>query len=126
MQVLVDTSIWVGYFRSGRDARNLEFLIDEDIVAINDLVLSELVSFLQIRNEKKLVSLLYELKKLDMQIEWGQIIEFQVKCLRNGVNGIGIPDLLIAQNALQNGCALYSRDSHFMLMKDILDLRLFP
>jgi len=59
---------------------------------------------------------------LNLFIDWDQLVEFQVKCLENGLNGIGIPDLIIAQNARQNRCEIYTLDSHFMLMKDILDL----
>jgi predicted nucleic acid-binding protein len=44
--------------------------------------------------------------------------------VKNGLNGIGIPDLIIAQNAKQNNCEIYSFDSHFKLMKDTLNLQL--
>ena len=57
-------------------------------------------------------------------LNWDQLIEFQFKCLKNGLNGIGIPDLIVAQNAKQNHCEIYSLDSHFKLMKDILRLQL--
>lgn len=63
-------------------------------------------------------------KNLSLTMDWKQIIEFQFMCLKSGLNGIGIPDLVIAQNAKQHGCEIYSLDSHFMLIKDILDLRL--
>jgi len=42
-------------------------------------------------------------------------IEYQYKCLKNGLNGIGIPDLIIAQNAKLNHCEIYSLDNHFSL-----------
>ena len=35
------------------------------------------------------------------------IIDFQFKCLKNGLNGIGIPDLIVAQNAKQNSSKIY-------------------
>jgi hypothetical protein len=44
--------------------------------------------------------------------------------LKNGLNGIGIPDLILAQNAKQNHCEIYSLDSQFNLLKDIIKLRL--
>jgi predicted nucleic acid-binding protein len=67
---------------------------------------------------------LFTIKKLDLILNWDQIIEFQFNCLKNGLNGIGIPDLIIAQNAKQNRCEIYSLDHHFRLMKDILELQL--
>jgi predicted nucleic acid-binding protein len=38
-----------------------------------------------------------------LQINWSEIIQWQTNCLAIGFNGVGIPDLLIAQNAKQNG-----------------------
>ena len=124
MSVLVDTSIWIEYFRTGKNFEKLDFLIDENLIVINDLILAELVPFLRIRNHRKIINLLHNINKLDLSINWSQIIDFQFKCLKNGLNGVGIPDLLIAQNAKQNNCEIYSLDQHFKFMKDILKLRL--
>ncbi len=124
MLVLVDTSIWIEYFRSGNSSEKLDFLIDENLIVINDLILAELVPSLRIRNQQIIVKLLNNISKLELSIDWSQIIEFQFKCLKNGLNRIGIPDLIIVQNAKQNQCEIYSLDNHFKLMKDILELRL--
>ena len=124
MSVLVDTSIWIEYFRSGSNSEKLDFLIDENLIVINDLILAELVPSLKVRNQRKIVKLLYNINRLELSINWDQIIEFQFKCLKNGLNGIGIPDLIVAQNAKQNRCKIYSLDNHFSLMEDILELQL--
>ena len=124
MSVLVDTSIWIEYFRSGNHSEKLDFLIDKNLIVINDLILAELVPSLRVHNQRKIVKLLYTINKLQLYINWDQIIEFQFKCLKNGLNGIGIPDLIVAQNAKQNHCEIYSLDIHFALMKDILRLQL--
>ncbi len=124
MSVLVDTSIWIEYFRTGNNSEKLDFLIDENLIVVNDLILAELLPFLRVRNQRKIVKLLYNINKLELSINWDQIIEFQFKCLKNGLNGIGIPDLIVAQNAKQNHCEIYSLDRHFKLMKDILRLQL--
>ena len=124
MSVLVDTSVWIEYFRTGNYSEKVDFLIDENLLVINDLILAELIPFLRIRNQRKIITLLYNINKLELSINWDQIIEFQFKCLKNGLNGMGIPDLIIAQNAKQNHCEIYSLDIHFTLMKDILRLQL--
>jgi len=124
VSILVDTSIWVEYFRSGNNTEKLDFLIDENLIVINDLILAELVPFLKFRNQRKIINLLNNINKLKLSINWNQIIDFQFKCLKNGLNGIGIPDLIVAQNAKQNRCEIYSLDSHFRLMKDILEFQL--
>jgi predicted nucleic acid-binding protein len=124
MSTLVDTSVWVEYFRSGNKSEKLDFLIDENLVVINDLILSELVPFLKVRNQRKIIDLLHSIDKLKLSIDWNQIIDFQFKCLKNGLNGISIPDLIIVQNAKQNNSAIYSLDNHFKLVKNILELHL--
>jgi predicted nucleic acid-binding protein len=123
--VLVDTSAWVEYFRSGNNADKVDYLIDENLVVTNDIILAELVPFLKIRNQRKLIDLLLDIDRLSLVINWDQIMHYQIKCLRNGLNGIGIPDLIVAQNSKQNNAEIYSLDNHFALMKDALDLRLF-
>ena len=124
MSVLVDTSVWIEYLRSGKNSEKLDFFIDENIIVINDLILAELVPSLRVRNQQKIIKLLNNINKLDLSIDWDQIKEFQFKCLKNGLNGIGIPDLIITQNAKQNHCTIYTFDRHFQLIKDILKLQI--
>ena len=122
MSVLVDTSVWVKYFRDGNNLEKLDFLIDENIAVTNELILAELVPFLKIRNQNKLIRLLNKVNRLELILNWHQIIDFQYACLKNGINGIGIPDLIIVQNAKQNNCSIYSLDNHFNLMKNVLNI----
>lgn len=124
MSVLVDTSIWIEYFRNTNNFEKLDFLIDENLVITNDLILAELIPFLKIRNQRKLIKLLYKINKLEIVVNWPQLIDYQYKCIKNGINGIGIPDLIIAQNAKQNHCSIYSLDNHFNLIKNILKIKL--
>jgi len=124
MTVLVDSSVWIDYFRSGEKSDKLDYFIDENILVINDLILAELIPFLKIKNQYKIVSLLNAVNKLVLNINWDQIIDYQYKCLKNGISGIGIPDLIIAQNAVQNNCAVYSLDNHFRLMENVINLKL--
>lgn len=124
MSVLVDTSIWVDYLRFGNFSEKLDFFIDENLIVTNDLILAELVPFLRVRNQKKLISLLRNIRRLDLFIDWNQIVDYQYKCLKNGINGVGIPDLIIAQNAIQNDCEIFSQDNHFFLMEGILNFNM--
>ena len=49
----------------------------------------------------------------------------QTVCLKNGINKVGVPDLIIAQNALATDLALFAGDKHFSLMRNHFPLRLF-
>ena len=122
MSVLVDTSVWIDYFRGGDDCEQLDFFIDENLVAINSLILTELVPFLRVKNQRKIIKLLNNLTRLEMNIDWEQIAQYQYECLKKGLNGIGIPDLIIAQSAKQNHCKIYSLDGHFKLLEKVLNL----
>ena len=122
MSVLVDTSIWVEYLRNGNFSKKIDFIIDENLIVTNDLILAELIPFLKVQNQKKLISLLRNVTRLELVINWNQIIEYQYKLLKNGIHGVGIPDLIIAQNAIQNHCEIFSQDNHFYLMRDVLNL----
>jgi predicted nucleic acid-binding protein len=124
MPVIVDTSVWVEYFRGGIGCERLDLLIDEDLVVINEIILAELVPFLKVRNQREIIELLFDITKLNLSIQWDHIIDYQVKCLKSGLNGVGIPDLIIAQNAKQHHCEIYTLDNHFRRMKDILEFKL--
>ena len=86
--------------------------------------LAELIPYLKIRNQRKLINLLYKISKFEIVVNWEQIIDYQYKCLIKDLNGIGIPDLIIVQNAKQNHCSIYSLDNHFNLMENILKIKL--
>ena len=125
MGVLVDTSIWIDYFKGGDDSTDLSPLIDENLVVTNNLILAELVPYLRIKKQFAVVKLLQEINRLPMQINWDEIVEFQVRCLKAGANGVGIPDLIIAQNAKANNCKIYSLDKHFRLLKQVIKVKLY-
>ncbi len=126
MEVLVDTSVWVDYFRSGEGSTKLDYLIDENLLVINNIVLAELLPLIKIRRENKIIDLLTKIKNHTIKIDWQEIIKFQVSCLKTGLTGIGIPDLIIAQNAIQNNTPIYCLDKHFGFMqKAKLGIKLF-
>lgn len=125
MDVLVDTSIWVDYLRGGNDSAEVDALIDENLVVTNDIILAELVPYLKVRKQISVIKLLQEINRIPLQINWDEIVEFQVRCLKAGTNGVGIPDLIIAQNAKQKNCKIYSLDKHFRLLSQVIKVKLF-
>lgn len=113
MRVLVDSSVWIDYFRAGRHAVDLEALLDDNRIATNDLILAELIPPLRRQRQARLINLLRELEREPVQPDWDEIVRLQTTCLRHGLNGVGIPDLLIAQHAMQHDLQLMARDRHF-------------
>ncbi len=125
MEVLVDTSIWIDYFKAGDNSKDLDYLIDENLIVTNDIILAELIPYLRIKRQTKVIKLLHEINRISLSIHWEELIEYQVKCLKGGANGVGIPDLIIAQNAKQNNCKVYSLDKHFRRLNQVLKIKLY-
>jgi predicted nucleic acid-binding protein len=124
MPVLADTSVWIDYFRGGGNSELMDQLIDENIIVTNDIILAELLPYLMLKKQHEVVSLIKEISKIELKPDWNEIIEIQHKCLLKGINGIGIPDLMIAQNAKQNGAQLYTLDKHFGFLTEIAGVEL--
>lgn len=125
MNVIVDTSVWIDYFKKGNQPSIMDVLIDENLVTTNDIILAELIPFLRVKKQERLITLLVKIRRLPLQIDWEKIIEYQVKCLQEGINGIGIPDLIIAQNSIHHQCKIHSLDKHFRLLQDVTEVELF-
>ncbi|MGO8694833.1 MAG: PIN domain-containing protein [Rectinemataceae bacterium] len=123
--VLVDSSVWIAFFKGTMEGNDLFGLIDTNTICINDLILSELVPSLKLRKEDKLIDIFESVEKLVLDINWKELISFQTYNLKHGINRIGLPDLIIAQNAIQNDVKLYSLDKHFGLMKKHLGLKIY-
>ena len=124
MKILVDSSVWIDYFRKGENSAILDQYIDANIIFTNDLILAEIIPALLIRNQNFLVDLLSEISKARLTINWGRIIEFQTICLKNGINKVSIPDLIIADNAIEYDLVLFTLDKHFKLLKDYINIKL--
>jgi hypothetical protein len=107
MSVLVDTSVWIAYFRGTGNLRAVDALIDENLLVTNDLLLAELIPPLRIRRQSRLIHLMQAIARCPLTI-----------------NNVGLPDLIIAQNAIQNGLALFTLDRHFRLMSKHIPLSL--
>ena len=118
-RVLVDSSVWIDYFSSGRNSDALSGLLDHNRICINDIILAELIPSLMIKKENDIISLLHVIEKVKLDIGWSSIIDMQTANLKNGISRVGIADLLVLQNALQNDLVLYSLDKHFRLMQKL-------
>lgn len=125
--VLVDSSVWIEFFRGSKnvDVEKFNSLIDNNLICINELIISELAPSLIHKKEFAIVELLKTVRAIPIKIDWNKIIDYQTVNLKNGINNIGIPDLIIMQNALQNNVLLYSLDKHFQLLKKIHKCKLF-
>jgi predicted nucleic acid-binding protein len=123
--ILVDSSAWIEYFKTHKDYAFIDDLIDTNSICVNDLILTELLPSIIHKNEKHLVILLNTIVKYEVKIDWKELQDIQVMNYKHGYNDIGITDLVIAQNCLQNNLTLVARDKHFNEMAQYLPLKIY-
>jgi predicted nucleic acid-binding protein len=124
-QVLIDTSIWINYFRNNDCADILTQLFDDDRVVINDVILSELLPAMNLYAKKVLIEKMRALECLPVFVNWEGIIALQTQCLKHGINGVGLPDLMIVQTALEYKLPIYAVDKHFKKIHSFLKFDIF-
>ncbi|TGL36992.1 PIN domain-containing protein [Leptospira koniambonensis] len=126
-RILIDSSVWIEYFRNANSpiSTKVDELIDNENVYTNDLILAELIPFLKLRKQSKILTSLEAIERFPLEIDWEQIIEYQISNLKNGINKVGIPDLIIAQNVIQNKATLFTLDKHFKLMSKNVKLKVY-
>lgn len=123
--ILVDSSVWIAYFKGSERVLSLNKLLDLNTVCVNDLILAELLPSINQKKETILKELLLLITKVPLDINWNTLINMQTKNLKNGINKVGIGDLIIAQNVIDNDLQLFSLDRHFELMSDLHGFQLF-
>ena len=116
-KVLVDSSIWISYFKDKHAYGSLDALIRDNQICSNNLVLAELIPFLHIRNQARVIESLLALPIVPLTINWELVINLQIENLKKGMNKVGIPDLIMVDNVVSNGLVLFSEDKHFRLMQ---------
>lgn len=122
---LADTSVWIDSFHGGSCKDVMNILLANGELCVNDVILAELLPSMNVRNENEVRELLLALPRLQMNVDWNGIIAMQTENLRHGLNKVGLPDLLIAQNAIQSNVSLFSIDRHFALMSGFHPLAMF-
>ena len=129
MSVLVDSTVWISYFRGTKGeekvAEALDYLLSGDEASVNEVIRTEVMPMMTVRGED--ASLLEAVRCPVLSIDWPSVRALQVKCLRSGLNKVGIGDLVVALDAVSRYEPLFSLDRHFRLIKKVLPaLRLWP
>jgi len=123
--ILVDSSVWIDYFRDGKTGDTVDLLLDHNLICISGIIMSEIVPVLKVRGERRLIDLLGKLDFIDTPIDWQKVIEYRTLLLKKGINGIGLPDIMLVQLAQANELSVFSLDKHFKKMHKYLDFNLF-
>ena len=128
--VLADTSVWIAYFKGRSEDKRvsdaLDYLLSGDEAIVNDVILTELLPAMQARGEMEAADLMGSVRCPSLEIDWSGLRSLQKDCIRAGINKIGIPDLIIAQQSMRLDVPLFSLDKHFELIAKVAPLRLWP
>ncbi|GHU69747.1 twitching motility protein PilT [Spirochaetia bacterium] len=123
--VLIDSSAWIEYFRGNKAYQFIKVLIYNNMTCTNELILTELLPSIRHKKERHLEKLLNSITKYEVKIDWQELQDFQLLNFKHGYNNIGITDLIIAQNCLQNKLNIIAEDKHFKEMAEYLPLKMF-
>ena len=123
MSNIIDSSAWIEFFKGNKNYIFIKELIRGNSICINDIILTELLPQILHKKEKKLADLLNSLKKYSLVIDWQEARNIQLLNIKHGNNNIGISDILIAQNCIQNNLKLITHDKHFRLMAKYIPLQ---
>jgi predicted nucleic acid-binding protein len=120
--ILPDTSVWITYFRN-RNARlvsRLETMMMQDRVAMNGIILAELVQVLKNDAEREtLVRLLGALHALELPFsEWAHVGELSSQLRRKGIT-LPLTDITIAASAIRHNAMVMTMDAHFQQIPDL-------
>jgi hypothetical protein len=113
--VIVDTSVWIGFFRKGDEKVSLllDSLLEQDCVAICGIVEMELLRGVRPEERKRLGSLLDALHYIETVRK--DFIRAGERLNELRQKGITIPstDALIAMICVRNNLPLFTLDTHF-------------
>ncbi|MDR1894013.1 MAG: PIN domain-containing protein [Spirochaetales bacterium] len=122
---IIDSSAWIEYFKGNREFLFITDLIYTNSICINDIILTELLPSIILKNEHHLADIINTIKKYDLIIDWEEIRRFQLLNIKKGNNNIGISDLIIVQNCIQNNLKLIHYDKHFTTMSKYIKFEIY-
>jgi hypothetical protein len=126
--VLVDTSIWIKFFNTGRaeEALMVDFLLENKQVLINDPIRAEILSGASNDREYSRLKNIFEfIPCLTVEpSDWQRAARYRYSLRKKGIQATLI-DLLIANHANERKLRLFTADNDFELIAREIDLNFF-
>lgn len=119
--ILVDTSIWIAYFRGSNEKlrQRLNEYLDKRCIFLSKVVRAELMSGVKESEIFKLERVLSPLPTIIPEKRTWDMVEDLVKiATKNGLR-FGIVDLLIAASAREHNLMIWSLDNDFRSMEKL-------
>ena len=118
-RILVDTSIWIEYFKGNKSVAAIIEDKDTNSVFIAGPMLTELIQGMKTESEKENFASCLEglLKLVITDLDWIDAGMLGSSLREEGIT-VPLPDLLIYTLAKNNNCSLYTLDKHFKTIND--------
>jgi len=128
-RILVDSSIWIEFFRrpDAPVSLVLDQLLAHRLVCTTGLIKAEVVPGARSARDFRRLRTLFEALPLAPERGgfWAHLMRFRYRLHKKGVFGIGIPDLIIATVSIQNRKLVFTTDEDFPRMIPYVPVRLF-
>ena len=125
VKVIVDTSVWIDYFKHGKHVPEIKTLLEQQRLVTNDVILAELLPIIIHDKKEQIADLLNTLERIPVFVNWNGLIDAQIKCLKNGHNKIGLLDLMILQTSIEYSAEVFSVDKHFNALGKIFHAKIY-
>ena len=122
--VLIDTSIWIDYFRGKEEVcKKVNELIDSGEICSLGLVMAELIQGAKTEKEirviKDMAAVFPRLMETANSWENTGMLSFRLK---KAGRHVGLADCYIATIAKENNAIVYTLDEHFKEMQNYIDI----
>jgi len=124
MSYIVDSCVWIDFFSKKLHFNAISELLFKDEIYTNSVILAELRPSAMACKQKKFIDCISALEEIPLNINWNEIEEIQYHCIKSGMNKVGLLDIVIAQNAKQNGLAVFSTDKHMNFLSNLMNFDL--
>jgi hypothetical protein len=124
-KVLVDTSVWVSYFRVGSPglSEKVDRLLEEAEVCVPKIVLAELVQGAKSEREISAIEDFFDaFTVLDQSPETWLKAGRLARQLKTRGKTLHLLDCYIAVIAQENGCAILTLDEHFKEIQKVIPI----
>ena len=126
-KVLIDTSVWIGYFKD-RDSRfsdKVDELLTSAHICVPKVVIAELIQGAKSEKEIAVIKEFFEAFTIIDHTEstWEQAGRLSFSMKRKGIT-INLIDCYLAITAQENNCKLFSLDEHFSSIKKFTTLEI--
>lgn len=126
--ILIDTSVWIGYFKNTNP--QLNEMVDEVLtygsIFVPKVVMAELLQGAKTEKEMSIIENFFGAFNIIDQTEdtWFNAGKLAFSMKRKGIS-IHLVDCYIATLAKENDCMIFSLDEHFNSIKKFLQIKLY-